>query len=61
MDKGWTKEEAIEQKSMQEQVDEAIRKMPLNPEPLEVINRRCAQAGLPPISKAKYDAARKAQ
>lgn len=55
---GWTKEEAIEQRSMQEQVDKAINEMPLNSEPLEVINRRRAKAKLPLISKAEYNAAR---
>ena len=54
---GWTKEEALEQKSMQEQVDKAISEMPLNSEPLEVINRRRAKAGLHLLSKAEYNAA----
>lgn len=59
MDKqeGWTKEEALEQKSMQEQVDKAISERPLNSESLEAINRRRAKAGLRLLSKAEYNAA----
>ncbi|AWI74271.1 hypothetical protein CEW83_02745 [Parazoarcus communis] len=60
MDKGCNKEEALEQKSMQEQVDTAISEMPLNQEALEAINRRRVKAGLSLISKVEYDAAHKA-
>jgi DNA-directed RNA polymerase sigma subunit (sigma70/sigma32) len=58
---GWSREEALEQKSMQEQVDKWINELPLNQEPLEVINRRRAKVGLALISKAEYDAAHKAR